>query len=298
MKRPTRQTTAGAIYHDLRNMARREGRSTDQVFQLYLLERFLHRLFRSRHRDRFVLKGGALLAAYELRRQTRDIDLRAGGLDNNEEVVARVVGEIIQTPAEEDDGIAFDVDTLSTSRIREGDRYAGIRVRLAASLARAQLAFNVDISFGDPVTPEPAQIQYPAFRGPSFPVVAYPLSTVVAEKVTSMLELGDANTRDRDFGDVHRIASIHPLDAEELREALKATARYRGVELQPLAEVLTELPARRQTPWERWRSRSGLLDLPASFGQVVEEVISFAGPLLSGTVGKGTWDPAEWRWRA
>jgi len=296
MRQPTRETVAGAIYHDLRSLARRQRRATDQVFQLYLLERFLYRLSRSAYRDRLVLKGGALLAAYELRRQTRDIDLQANRLDNNEEAMAGLIREIAETSIEEDDGIRFDLDTLSTSVIREGDRYAGIRVHLGASLARARLILNLDVSFGDPISPGPAEITYPALRQQPFTLVGYPLSTVVAEKVASMLQLGDANTRERDFGDVYRIASFHTMDARELWNAFQSTARYRGIAPRPLADVLTELPVRRQSSWERWRTRSGLEELPSSFEQVVAGVVRFVDPVLSRSVTSGAWDAVDQRW--
>jgi predicted nucleotidyltransferase component of viral defense system len=296
MRRRTRETAAGAIYHDLRNLARKQGRATDQIFQFYLLERFLYRLSRSPHRDGLVLKGGALLAAYALRRQTRDIDLQAARLDNNEEAIALLVREIAETPTEEEDGIQFHLDTLSTSLIREGDRYEGIRVHLNASLARARLILKLDVSFGDPIRPRPTEITYPSLRQQPFALVGYPLPTVVAEKVSSMIELGDANTRERDFGDVYRIASLHPMDARELRNALRATARYRGIQTRPLADLLTDLPVRRQGPWERWRTRTGLAELPSSFEQVVEGVIAFVDPVLSRSVTHGAWDPLEQRW--
>lgn len=93
---PRRDTTAGQVYNDLRNLARRQGRATDGLFQLYLLERFLYRLAHSPASDKLVVKGGTLLVAYGLRRATQDLDVQASSLPNDADTLAGMVREVCQ----------------------------------------------------------------------------------------------------------------------------------------------------------------------------------------------------------
>lgn len=293
---PPRDTTAGRVYNDLRSLARRRGRPTDELFQLYLLERFLYRLSHSPYRDRLVLKGGTLLAAYGLRRGTQDIDAQARGIANDLDQVADVVRAVCSIKV--DDGVTFDVERLATGAIREGASYEGVRIRVPISLGPARLTLRGDVNFGDPITPAPHEIPYPQLLGGEFDLVGYPLASVLAEKLVTMVELRDANTRDRDIGDVLRIARTHRISAAELTAACRATADYRGVQLGPLRFLLRDLAERRQAAWARWLDRNGLADeLPASFGEALDEVTTFADPVLEGDIADAMWIPSERSWR-
>lgn len=292
---PRRDTTSGRVYNDLRNLAARQGRATDELFQLYLLERFLYRLAHSRLRRHLVLKGGTLLAAYELRRGTRDIDVQAIDVAADADSVARLVSEVCAVQV--DDGVTFDVVRLDATAIREGAPYEGVRVRVPASLARAQLVLRLDLNVGDPITPAPVPMPYPQLLGGDFEIIGYPLASVLAEKLVTMVELAGANTRDRDVGDIVRIVRTHAIVADELHAACRATASYRQVELQPLAPLLGGLAPRRQGPWAQWRQRTGLeTELPERFEDALQVVFGFADPVLSGAVTGGTWDPHRQTW--
>jgi hypothetical protein len=169
VSQPTRQTTTGRVYLDLRARARREGRPTDELLVLYVLERFLYRLSLSSHRSRFVLKGGMLLAAFDERRPTGDVDLLAANISNDAETISRLIREILAIGV--DDGVAFEPDGLRAAVIREADPYTGVRITV------------------------------PALRGEPFEILGYPIETVLAEKVVTMVDRGDATTRERDFAD-------------------------------------------------------------------------------------------------
>lgn len=293
---PRRDTTAGRIYNDLRNLARRQGQPTDELFQLYLLERFLFRLAHSPMDDQLVLKGGTLLAAYQLRRPTQDIDVQALRLAGDVETIQQLVRRVCTV--EVDDGVTFQLDQLDVRTIREGAAYDGLRVRVPAALGQAQLVLRLDINIGDPITPAPTEVAYPQLLGGSFAVTGYPLPAVLAEKLVTMLELAEGNTRDRDVGDVVRIIATHPIDAEELRAACEATAAYRGVQLQPLAAMTTSLAQRRQNAWLRWLRRAHLEDeLPDRFSEALQHVVEFADPVLGGAVTAATWRPADRTWQ-
>lgn len=159
MPDPSRDTTAGRVYNDLRNLARRTGRLTDEVMVDYVLERFLYRMSISPSGGRhFVLKGGLLLAQFGARRMTRDIDILGRSFSGEEpEILSRVAGI---AAAEVDDGVVFDAGTLRTVPIREDEEYHGLRLSTVATIARARLKLQLDVSFGDPVTPEPVLIDY------------------------------------------------------------------------------------------------------------------------------------------
>ncbi|MCZ4120798.1 nucleotidyl transferase AbiEii/AbiGii toxin family protein [Streptomyces sp. H39-S7] len=298
MSKPTRDTTAGRVYNDLRNLARREGRSTDEVMVEYVLERFLYRLAQSplggKH---FVLKGGLLLAQFGARRMTRDIDILARAFPGDEAEIVRRIAAI--AALEFDDGVAFDTDTLKTAPIREEDEYHGVRLAMVATIARARLKLQLDVSFGDPVTPSPQIIEYPQhLAADSFRLFGYPIATVIAEKLSTAVSLGDFNTRDRDYADLYRLISLNSLDGGELGAALTATAAHRGIELQLLSDSITDLGERRQTSYAAWRRRQGpaAAGYPETFGVVVALVTAFADPLLGGEADARTWHADRGAW--
>lgn len=296
MTRPTRDTTAGRVYLDLRRRARAEGRGTDELLMLYVLERFLYRLSVSPHRDRLVLKGGMLLAAFQERRPTRDVDLLGLSITNDVESVAALVAGIAKIAV--DDGVTFRTDEATAQPIRERDVYAAVRVAIPATVATAELALKVDVNVGDPVTPAPVEISYPALLGEPFAMVGYPLETVLAEKLVTMIARGDTTTRDRDFADVWLLTGRHQIDAGPLRDAFTATAAYRDVMLVPIGDVLSTLATDRQGGWRRYTARVGLdADVPPLLADVIEAVIAFADPVLTGSVdAEASWNPAVRRW--
>ena len=125
------ERTPQRVYLDLQKLARDQGRNTQQLFELYIHERFLARVAESQYADRLVLKGGMLLAVLELRRGTRDADMLARGLVGDESRLKAVVGEIASIPMA--DGVDFDTEAISTATIREGAEYEGIRLAPQAS---------------------------------------------------------------------------------------------------------------------------------------------------------------------
>ncbi|WP_262058998.1 nucleotidyl transferase AbiEii/AbiGii toxin family protein [Streptomyces sp. STR69] len=298
MANPTRDTTAGRVYNDLRNLARRTSRSTDEIMVEYVLERFLYRLATSPlGRDHFVLKGGLLLAQFGARRMTRDIDILGRSFPGTETEIVHRIGAIATT--EIDDGVVFDPATLKTVPIREEDEYHGLRLSMAASIARARLKLQLDVSFGDPVTPGPQTINYPQhLTTESFQLFGYPLATVIAEKLSTAVSLGDLNTRDRDYGDLYRLLTLNDLDGQELTTALTATAAHRGITLKPLSTAISDLGERRQTSYTAWRRRQGLAatGYPERFTDIVRQVTAFADTLLNGEALTLTWSSATLMW--
>jgi nucleotidyltransferase AbiEii toxin of type IV toxin-antitoxin system len=197
MERRTKATTAGQAFLALRSKAQSAGRSTAEYLRLYALEGFLLRLANSPHRSRFVLKGGVLLAAYELRRPTADVDLAAIQTPNEVESVRKLVADIAATVLPEglDDGLIFDLSDVRAETIREGETYGGVRVRLVAHLATAREPFHVDVNMGDPIWPSPADISLPRLLDVApIRLRGYPMEMVLAEKIVTAIQRGPANT--------------------------------------------------------------------------------------------------------
>jgi hypothetical protein len=266
----------------------------------YVLERFLYRLAMSPLGSRFfVLKGGLLLAQFGARRMTRDIDILGRSFEGDEDEIARRISSIAVTDV--DDGVDFDPSTLKTVPIREDNEYHGLRLTMVASIARARLKLQLDVSFGDPVIPEPTLIEYPQqLGGENFRLFGYPLATVIAEKLSTAVALGDLNTRDRDYADIHRLISLNDLDGAELASALDATAAHRGIALRPLSSSIAQLPELRQRSYLAWRRRQGsvVASYPDLFSDVVGLVVAFADPLLEGNATGRTWIAGNLRWEA
>ena len=267
--KPTHADLAGSRYLALQRLARAQKRATAELLQLYVLEGFLRRLIRSQHDERLVLKGGLLLAAFDLRRATRDVDLLALRTDNDPAVVERLVVEIASVDV--DDGVVFLLDTITARSIRDDDVYPGVRAVLEARLATARIKFSVDVNVGDPVVPAPIRTTVPVLLGDErIDVLAYPKSMVVAEKLVTALQRGRASTRWRDFADLFVLVPGDLLETEVI-EALRAVASHRGVSLRPLGGVLAGMPKEAQTRWATWRERQGAQErVPEDFAAVLD----------------------------
>ena len=210
-----------------------------------------------------------LLAAFDLRRATRDVDVLALKTDNDPAAVQRLIVDI--TSVEADDGVEFLQDTISAAVIRDDDVYPGVRASLGARLATARLKFSVDLSVGDPVIPAPIRTAIPVLLGDeNIEVLAYPRVMVVAEKLVTALQRGRASTRWRDFADLFMLVP-GDLSESEIIEALRAVAKYRGVPLQPLGRVLDGMAEEAQGRWATWRQRQGAQDrVPEDFATVLK----------------------------
>lgn len=293
----SRDSTPGRVFNDLRNKARREGRSTDELLVLYVLERWLYRAAVSPDAERFVLKGGLLLATLGARRPTRDGDLLAYLQQDEDDVVDRI-GQIAAISI--DDGVTYQVDQARQQPIREDGHYAGVRVTMPASIGRARVKLALDVNFGDPVTPGAVKVGYPTLLpGDPFQVLAYPVETVIAEKVVTAVTRGETNTRDRDWADLWRLTGTHAVTETVMTEALRRTAGYRAVELSPMRARLGTLIDRRAVAYRTWRRRQGVdaTAYPPAFSDLVRDVLGFADPLLNNDVPGQRWEPRDRMWR-
>lgn len=295
---PQHGTPAGDATIAIRQLARQTGADVQDLQTLYVLEALLARIAASDHRDDFVLKGGVLLAAFAARRPTKDIDLQATGLANDADEVVERVRRI--AALELLDGVLFDTESITAFVIREDDEYAGIRVRLVGVLGRARLTIGIDVNFGDPIWPSPSLVELPRMVDlgqPPVTLLGYPLTMMLAEKIVTAIDRGEANTRWRDFADVYTLVRAHPVDATELAASLTAVADYRHVELRPLLPFLARMPQRAQEKWLTWRRRTGREgELPEHFADVLESLARFADAVLTSDT-TGRWNPRIELWQ-
>ena len=231
------------------------GAPTQEYLIRHTLESFLDRLTRTSHASDFVLKGGVLLAAYGVRRPTKDADANAVRADVTAEHLAHVVRDIAAIDV--DDGVVFDLDTVSVQEIREQADHPGLRVRVAVSIGPWKGAAAWDASTGDPIVPPPRQVTFDRILGDPITLLGYTPETTIAEKGVTILEPGIASTRWRDYVDIVQLAR-RGIEPDELLRSARAVARHRGVTLEPVAPHLAGYGAVGQAKWAAWRRKEHL----------------------------------------
>ena len=275
----------------LKNTARDAHLEYQQVLTRYGLERMLYRLSVSEHAGAFLLKGAMLFNLwFDIpARPTTDVDMLGygeHGLDTLEEIFKEICAITV------DDGIVFDADTVKAAEIRKESNYAGVRVTFTGLIGKVRCPIQVDIGYGDAVTPGAEDVAYPVLLAdmPSPALRAYPRYTVVAEKAEAMLSLGMANTRMKDYFDLWILSRHAEFDGAVMQQALAATLerRHTAVDLQPigLADAFIQ-DVSRLSQWRGFirKNRLQAPDLP----DVVEELKGFLLPVLAGSVAGQHW---------
>ena len=245
------------------NVAKAQGSDFQQVLVRFALERILYRLTQSQYADRFLLKGALLFTLwYDMpHRATRDADLLGFGASDLESV-AQIFREIAAVVVE--DGIVFDPASVIAEEIRKEAGYGGVRVVIAGELAKARCKTQIDVGFGDAVTPGPVDSIYPVLLDdlPAPRIRAYPVYTVVAEKLHAIALLGMTNSRVKDYFDLSVLLERETLDVDLLAQAIKATFERRNMALPTSLPVgLTDefaLDASRQALWQAFSKKNEL----------------------------------------
>jgi predicted nucleotidyltransferase component of viral defense system len=247
---------SASILDRLLTLAKQRGDDYNLVLNRFALERLLCRLSTSAHADSFLLKGALLFALWydDPHRPTRDADLLGFGQDDAEHLIA-VFREVAAMSME--DGIVFDVASVRADAIREDNTYGGTRINLVAHIGSARCSLQIDVGFGDAVTPEAQTVVFPTllndFPAPTLRV--YPVYTVIAEKYQAMVMLGMANSRMKDFYDLAVIARRTELDGATLAGAIAATFARRSTAVptvRPLA--LTSQFSEDETKRRQWQA--------------------------------------------
>lgn len=268
----------------LLNLAEDRHETFNDLVVRYCIERLLYRLSRSKHADRFLLKGAMLFVLWDDRvpRPTKDVDFLGSGRMETA-VVAATFREIVATPVPPD-GLEFDPTAVTAEEFREGQEYGGIRVKLLVHLGKGKIPLQVDIGSGDAVTPGPEETDFPVLLDfPAPRVRVYPVYTVVAEKFEAMVSLGVRNTRMKDYHDLWFLARRFDFDGATLHRAIAATFARRGtaLEIEPLPFTAGFIgDADRQTQWQGFLTRNGLQGPPARFPALMAKLREFIGPAL------------------
>lgn len=290
---------AASVQARLQNHARATTRPFQELLQYYAMERFLYRLATTPYRSRFVLKGALMLHVWDapLARATKDLDF-LGRLDNSLENLQRVVREVCSAEVEPD-GMVFDPATVKPERIKEDADYEGVRVRFVGLLGRARVTMQIDVGFGDVVTPGPLDITYPVLLDfPAPGLSGYPRETVVAEKFQAMVYLGTLNSRMKDFYDVWLLSRQFAFDGPVLAKAIAATFANRGtkIDIEPIAfkPEFTE-QASTVAQWTAFRKKLPNTECPETLGEVVSSLTRFLLPITCACAAGETF---EQRWPA
>ena len=236
--------TAKQLKDLIRNLSKKKSADAQILMRNYMMERFLERMSVSEYKDKFILKGGMLVAAMVGldARATMDIDATIKGADVNVEALEQIITNIISVPM--DDGVIFRVKQIS--EIMDEAEYPGVRISMETEFDGVRTPLKIDISTGDVITPREIQYSFKLMlEERTIDVWAYNLETVLAEKLETAISRNITNTRMRDFYDIHILLKLYgnTLDANVLGEALQATAKKRGTEkyLSNAEEVFDEI---------------------------------------------------------
>ena len=279
------------------NHAKKLGVEATLVFSRYGLERFLYRLSTSEYAERFILKGAMLMLAWagETVRATRDADLLGLGSLTADEI-ARIFREIMSTGGDPEDGVVFLPETLAVNPIREGEQYGGQRVTFEGRLGTVKLPLQVDVGIGDAVYPPAEWMEYPSLLNVPRPMVrTYQPETSIAEKLHAIVDLGEANSRMKDFFDIAELARIREFDGAAMSQAIRETFARRKTPVVATPVGLTSrfgMDAGKQRQWEAFVSKNRI-NASKGFEAWVLRVAFFAGPVLT-AVSRGNEFTGRW----
>lgn len=294
---------AASVLARLLNRAKARGEDYNLMLNRFVLERLLFRLSVSSHANSFLLKGAMLFSLWydTPHRPTRDADLLGFGPDDADSLRA-MFAEICAIDV--DDGVRFDAAAIKIAPIPEDNVYGGMRLIVPASIGNARLPVQVDVGFGDAVTPGPEHVTYPALLDDlgAPQLRAYPIYTVIAEKFEAMVQLGMLNTRMKDFFDLAVIAQNTSLDGAMLTRAMQATFARRGTPLARTAPVaLTDEFMTDPTKVKQWKAFLSKAKLEAVALANVATVLSalLLPPIHAAAQGRAfdfSWVPSAGRW--
>lgn len=278
----TESNQARSIKARLLNMAEGDNKKYQQLVVRYIHERLLFRLSKSEYSERFILKGGTLLYAFEefIPRPTMDIDFMGKRISNNKENILSAFKSIVSMPYPED-GITFYPETIGADDITVEKKYPGVRISMVANLGTYRQNLTLDIGFGDVIVPSPMKLEYPViFDNMECPeIMAYSLETVVAEKFQTMIDRGRFNSRMKDYFDLYRIFSVHKFDESLLEEAIRATFENRHTEFVENHDFFSDDFGRDSMLTQQWNNylRKMKIDLP-SFPEIHNSITNWLMP--------------------
>lgn len=293
---------SASVRDRLLNLARQQNRVFDEIMTMYMLERLLYRVSCSRYRDNFILKGGLQLCVLleEPYRTTKDIDflaMKISAWPDDMETIFREICDI-----KNGDGLDFVPEQINTERIREGADYEGIRLTIGCQLGQARKKLQIDIGFGDIVTPNPSIMRYPTLLDTPYPEIwVYSLESIVAEKLEAMIKLDLFNSRMKDFYDIYVLSDSYDFDGSILNEAISKTFQKRGTFKEPTPVIFSDVfwkTEDKQKLWLAFLNRTIKTSIPLEM--VMNRIRVFLYPQYRAILDKkpftSTWKKEERRW--
>lgn len=268
--------TSKQVKDKIKNLASKTKGNPQELLQIYMFERLLERISLSKYNENFIIKGGLLLSSIlgvDLR-TTRDIDTTIKGFPVTEETMLAAIEEILNVPV--DDNVTFIIEKIN--QIREDSEYVDFRFSLLAIQDNMKIRFHIDITTGDIITPHEIEFQYPfMFSDQTIKVLAYPLETVLAEKLETILRRGISNTRTRDFYDLYMLYDLkgEAIDWSNMIKAINNTSKARNSEIfiKDYKEILNVLSkdSSLKNAWEIY-SRKHPYATKVSFSDTIEAI--------------------------
>jgi hypothetical protein len=300
MSRSGERNYGHSAYARLLMFAKQNSLDFTFALQRYAMERLLYRMSKSTHADKFILKGASLFLVWKGHsyRVTKDADFLASGFLNEDSLVG-IFKEIVGIPGCEDDGLGYDSDSIRAVPVREEQEYGGIRVTLIAHLHNARIPLQIDVGFGDAVTPAPEIVTYPSALGnPPAQLRAYTRYSVVAEKFEAMVQLGIADSRMKDFYDLWLMSRLFEFHFGTLCKAIKDTFNRRKTNIPDIVPIAFSEEfwgdTQKRAQWNAFLRKSKPEGAEADFKTIVKSIADFLLPPLrameSGEMHDLHWD--------
>lgn len=266
------------------NISKQTGLTFNSVMTYYFLEVILKKLSRSSYADHYIFKGGFLLSNIigVESRSTVDIDFLFHKQTLSEENVQQQLEEIL---SEVKNNIQFSIQSITT--IKESDDYGGYRATILCQLENIKQIIHLDIATGDVVTPQPITYDYKAiFNDENFPIIAYTIETVLAEKLQTIYSRSFLNSRSKDFYDIYILSKLKKddIDLAQLKMACERTFSYRETELNfnNIIQLLETFKSdsTQQQQWQNY-SKKYSYTKGISFSEILDEMIRLVSLLIS-----------------
>ena len=278
-----KRASSKSIRAVIKNISDKERLDFQQTITRYLHERLLYRVSISAHRSNFILKGGNLMYVIEglHTRPTIDIDMLSQKMDNDKESLKAIFKEICDIHYA-DDCVVFNSSTIKALDIAEEKRYSGVRLLIEAQFDTIRQNVQIDFGFGDVITPAPVALLYPVLLdgldSPS--ILTYSAETVIAEKFEAMIQLGELNSRMKDFFDVYILLKNNRVDTDALKEAIFRTFERRKTILKRDPAIFTDdfyLFEQRKTKWGHFLKKIKAEHL--DFTEVIQTITATLQPI-------------------
>ncbi len=298
MKPSVPRNLAASVANRLLERSRQLGEDHQYVLMRYGVERLMYRLSQSRHAEDFIVKGAMMFLVWAgtAYRPTKDLDLLAVESATIEQL-AEVFRELCTVPVV-DDALVWLPESVTAEAIREDAAYQGVRVRLEARLAKMKIRLQVDIGFGDALTPKPQLAEFPPLLDfPAPRLVMYARETAIAEKFEAMVKLDLENSRMKDFYDIWLLSREFEFEGTTLGAAIRATFKRRKTELAAAAPValtgeFAEHPLKVRQ-WQAFVERGRIKQVEVNLAVVASALRDFLMPVVvaaaSGGKFSGNW---------